>query len=396
MVSEHIDEYFDSFPAKIKKIFLDEGFIPEDYLEADAFIKSLFKVGEVDSFDVSVKIRDTTDNKLKPQILKITKSNFYQGFYAPIWNNLNLSEKLNVALWTFNFCKKRLGIVNKSILFFPYDEDGWKDGGYSAFNDSKIFINIKSVLDSGNALWISNIIAHELTHAKQDKAKLKLEKIKGERLKELDDYNMSSHITITTIATYKILKKLENYTKKVYKDRFDKIKDNNEWDSFCFYNYLSHPGEVGAYNYGARFSKTIAIENSKFFPECREEKLSRQIIDEYIQSNCAANWEKRHGYKMSPEDRANLGKIHNLLELEMKHLALLRIKEYNLKTDIEKINELNQCREGMKLINSKIEQCMEILMDLFFHKEMPKNLPVGIFDSLYDKNLSDEISKFPF
>ena len=110
---------------------------------------------------------------------KITKSNFWNAFYEPIWKNLTVSEKIRSLEWMFERINQKydLGIkrinyiIDNQMIDAVILENDWKNlkGAYNN-KQNLLFLNLDFLLKSEISYFsVPLTLVHELMHARQHK-----------------------------------------------------------------------------------------------------------------------------------------------------------------------------------------------------------------------------------
>src|SRR5574344_937430 len=149
------------------KILKKNGYKIFNINEANQDFRKIMKLDDIQSFDASY-VKDSKGKQVDKNIT-ISKQNFWNAFYGPIWNNLDLQKKLLSVEWLFNEINQKNGLQMKGITYLPEDIALRNMNGYSAPNNPYIFFSIdNNLFASGSQLGSVGVIAHELEHKKQE------------------------------------------------------------------------------------------------------------------------------------------------------------------------------------------------------------------------------------
>lgn len=140
-------------------------------------VMGLDKIKEIAGVYTTTKFKK--DMAVKSEhIVKITKANFWNAFYEPIWKNLTDSEKIKSFEWMFETINEKYNLGIKHINYFINDDFGidivlkkdWEHlNGLYNFEQNMLFLNLDRLSKPNSYFAIPLTLAHELMHARQGK-----------------------------------------------------------------------------------------------------------------------------------------------------------------------------------------------------------------------------------
>ena len=162
-----IIEYFGLFFDDLYEIFKSEHYSPKSLNDANNYLMQNYYELDKDS-EIAGVYTKKVDGKEKAFITKIGKNDFYKAYYMPIWENLSLKERAQVAKWHFDHKKDVLQSKNIKLRFIEHED-------YLAYNQSfgmcmsndYMYINNSLLFDS-NPFELITTIEHEFQHINQE------------------------------------------------------------------------------------------------------------------------------------------------------------------------------------------------------------------------------------
>lgn len=186
---------------KRQKEYLEEQRQYGEFLEENTYVGKVLKQNDYQIFDIHQAQEDFrkvmgldrikeiagvyTTTKFKKDmpvksehIVKITKSNFWNAFYEPIWANLSDSEKIKSLEWMFETINEKYNLGIKNINYFANNNLGFdfvikRDWeflkGFYNHNYNILFLNLDFLKDPKAYFTIPCTLANELMHARQYK-----------------------------------------------------------------------------------------------------------------------------------------------------------------------------------------------------------------------------------
>lgn len=261
-------QYFNKLPYEIKKIFIENQYLPTNDYDANNFIKSIYDVDGTKDLKVTLKKSLIVDGK-KIDSINISSRDPFDAFVPQVWDSMTLSQKLNVVVMTFNYyCEKDSYLrKNKPKLFFVMSSCGESTKGFYAPKPDILYVSAYHlIVNQINYLELVSTLTHELTHKRQFH-EIKMLKQKGVSYYDMNDYYKSLYF----FRSENYIKKLNywiftwfdsnvNAEKKIPLEYFneeqkkllcdiccDKEK-RLEWRVLMHLIYSNHPIEVGAQN----------------------------------------------------------------------------------------------------------------------------------------------------
>ena len=169
----------------VGKILKENGYQIFDIRQAQEDFRKVMKLDKINEIaGVYHTTKFKKDMPVKTEhIERITKANYWNAFYEPIWENLSDSEKIKSLEWMFEDINEKYNLGIKQIDYFiPNDLDTLdmipeKDlpntGG--AFVNSEdnvekiLFLNLDFLSEPLSFFKMPATLAHELMHARQKK-----------------------------------------------------------------------------------------------------------------------------------------------------------------------------------------------------------------------------------
>src|SRR5574344_1695241 len=99
------------------KMLVKNGYEIFDLNQANQDFRKMMKLDETNTFDVEFFDKNTS------QKLTITRNNFWNGFYKPIWKKLDLQKRMLVCEWLFDSINGQYNLGVKSVSYIPVDVD---------------------------------------------------------------------------------------------------------------------------------------------------------------------------------------------------------------------------------------------------------------------------------
>ena len=124
-----------------------------DLEKANDDFRKLMKLDEIS--EISGVYETKEDGQKVEKIVSITKNNFYNAFYAPIWKNLSPSERIRSLEWMFENIneKYKFGIKNISYLDKMDFVDEYKTLLGSYENDSNTLYLSLNEIEKDSSLY---------------------------------------------------------------------------------------------------------------------------------------------------------------------------------------------------------------------------------------------------
>lgn len=153
------------------KVLKNNGYKIYNINEANETFRRVMKLDEITEIPGIYFVTEKDESgkvQLVEKIKKITKDNYWNGFYYPIWKNLNDSEKIKCLEWMFEKENKSKQLGIKKISYFPEEEEyvGYANGYYMGHKDT-LYLSLDSLDKSYSNVFIPHVLAHELMHARQ-------------------------------------------------------------------------------------------------------------------------------------------------------------------------------------------------------------------------------------
>ncbi len=140
------------------------GYQIYDLNQAHKNFREVLKLDQINEIAGVYKTRK--DGKIVEDIVSITKKNFWNAFYEPIWDNLNDADKIKALEWMFEDICETYNIKTK-LTYIPHcEEDNSIYGCFFSEDNSQLFLNLNYINDLYD---IVDTVAHELMHARQAK-----------------------------------------------------------------------------------------------------------------------------------------------------------------------------------------------------------------------------------
>ena len=154
------------------KILAKNGYQIFDLHQANEDFRKVMKLDEINEI-AGVYFTEKKDKNGKvskvEHIVSITKSNYWNAFYLPIWKNLSISERIKSLEWMFEEENesRKLGIKNISYLPFSDDFVGDNINGYFVRDFNSLYLNLANIVEDDSCCNLPKTLAHELMHARQ-------------------------------------------------------------------------------------------------------------------------------------------------------------------------------------------------------------------------------------
>lgn len=342
--------YFNRLPREVQQIFVDQDYLPMNFYDADNFIKSIYNVGDKDSFEVDLKDDLFVNGK---NIEKVVVSNLdpFDAFVPQVWNSMTISQKLNTISMTFEYYCNRVTYTknHKPKLMFMIAPFSKATKGFYAPKQDILYISFYHILNNKLAyLDIVSTIAHELTHKRQYHEIDQLKK-HGVKYEEMNDYYKSLYF----FRSEKFMNKLNNiifnwfsldtnpeeYIKRgiFSSEQVEMLKNirtsreiYNEWTLLLNFIYSNHPIEVGAQN-----------SEKKHYYQILNQRLEKYNLQYPFNSKSTASavngaYLFQRGYLIDDEDINNLEKLNVILSNTDDEKLIMEGLKYLLDVMIEK------------------------------------------------------------
>lgn len=156
----------------VGRVLKKNGFEIYDIDQAQKNFRQIMKLDKIDELDGYYQ--ENKNGDIKEHFVSITKENFYNAFYEPIWFRLQENEKIKALEWLFEYIKNKHNLDVK-ITYLPKEQlfasSGTMGISYDEMRNGKrvgkIYVNLNQIpyYISPNDLIVT--IVHELEHAKQ-------------------------------------------------------------------------------------------------------------------------------------------------------------------------------------------------------------------------------------
>ena len=176
---------FGKFLAKEKyagKVLKQHGYEIFDIHQANEDFRKVMKLDEITEIAgvyVTKEKQKNGRNKTIEHIEPITKANFWNAFYLPIWKNLQDNEKIKSLEWFFETENEKRNLGIKEIGYFPAQNGFENCAGYYDYDKKYLYLdlclldpefpNIFGCWKDGANFALMHFLAHELMHARQGK-----------------------------------------------------------------------------------------------------------------------------------------------------------------------------------------------------------------------------------
>lgn len=325
-------------------------------LEAEGYTPETFRNGkELEHFMYSKEAEDflltVVQREYKPSfnvdvpdlgVVNISVNDPFDACLPKVWKSLNFMQKLNTLKIFFDyFCNRENLFKEKKPTFrFSLSEEGIAFLGYTKSKNKlrqECNICLRNLYES-TPLDLTEIIPHELCHAKQQSAIIKNYYDSGNSLDYLNEY-YKNLITPGSEEFRKILKNLDCEA-----EIFIKFKDklNLSYEEFCEFKkllksknrklerilktmYQNHPLEEAAFNKGDSMKEKVY--------RYLKEKYPLEQLPKYI-SNAETfrKKQKKAGFDFSKEDLSKLGKINIMISCTNSGIVMLNCIKFILDT----------------------------------------------------------------
>ena len=198
------------------KMLYDNGYEIFDLNQANEDFKKLMGLDEIT--EIAGVYEHKVDGKNVQEIVSIKKNNFYNAFYEPIWQNLTDGEKIKSLIWMFEDINEKYRFDIKELSFFTkfenIDEYDSTLGQYDQ-EENSLYLNLNDLNESSSPLLLIEVLAHELTHARQNQLTQNFDSSKKHTFTELShtdlgnfdymDLGVEMHIDeATSYALYRV------------------------------------------------------------------------------------------------------------------------------------------------------------------------------------------------
>ena len=157
----------------------DKGYEIFDLNQANDDFRKLMGLDNITEINgvYSTEINGRTESK----IVSITKSNFYNAFYEPIWENITDAEKIKALEWMFEEINEKYHFGIKEISYFTkfdsVDDYRVQLGAYNKAGNT-LYLSLNRLNHPFSPYLICETLAHELTHARQNQFAKQMDKSK--------------------------------------------------------------------------------------------------------------------------------------------------------------------------------------------------------------------------
>lgn len=378
-----------SYSKEIEEIFEESAFRPKNYYEFNELVKGYFKVNETKSFLVNLE-KPVYKNGQILKTLKVEQNSYLDAFYPDVWCQLNAFQKINainIAFKDMVESKKSLK-QHKVQLNFCINN---RCNASQVEHKNKIIIdyNLEYILDTIISPRLLTVLAHELYHAEQvlyaDQLRKKLKhNLKNNKEINLTEYqkgllnNLSGSALTDFILNnryYDILLAFEYEHETTHPDYhyvkfFDQIKKDEFIELLDIY-YLLDVYEYGAFNKAANYSNKLYKYYLDNFDDCKQlnSKAFLNLSTEELIDKTIRNINKDLKLNITRNEFVTYNKIKNILVEEEK----LKQGE-TITLDITNVHHT-------KFFESKVWECIKLLIDLYRDKKIEKNKNIQAIDN---------------
>ena len=197
-----------------EKKLAENGYETGNLTQIKANFRKFMQLDRMTEFTGTYNVK--VDGKTVKQQVLITKLNFFNAFYEPIWKNLGVNERIKSIEWMYETIneKYQLGLKELSVFKYAVDKSISKYSNSSATIQGMFYPDKKEIYLRLNAIeyvdtypfYIVFILAHELTHAIQFKLGKQMDMSKKHTYSELAQTNMGWFSYVDLINDYNISK----------------------------------------------------------------------------------------------------------------------------------------------------------------------------------------------
>lgn len=407
MKNNNFDELLDwgdmnYVPKRTKVYFLENGYVPSDEYEANAFILSKAQVDLDRKIDVSFM-----DNK-KLENVTIDKSCYHLGFYPKIWQRLSVEDKVFVVYYAYKELKNEFGIKKLNFRLVSPDLSKFGIGAYeSNFND--LCINFDRLLSKSayNGLILYDSIAHELNHARQDLIRQYVIKHGAESAESNYEKNLvfpSHQIDFDFQAN--------RFIDDEHQKRLEESKKKEDWNGFVASFYFGSLREISSGNVQVKYFKRIADQTYACFK--KDYRNDKKLMEVFQKEKDAYSMDTTNLYfanctemvnnisvllgEYKPSFEANLKNIKRIDKLiadldelyKSKFVEWLASNKTGTTNSITQLSSITSEKSKLKDKRNKLikairnlaykqKMCYEALIDLFYFDKKPENFDERIY-----------------
>lgn len=375
-----VGKYFEK-NYKAGRILAENGYQIFDLNQANQDFRKVLKLDEITEI---AGIYDTIKRgKRVPNIVPITKSNFYNAFYQPIWENLTLQERLKSIEWMFESICQSKNINIKCVSYFPSEISYLNANGYFNNKDFTLFFNVNDVMKPKySAFDIVSTMAHELMHARQAKYVKDLDYDN----KYLDFYTLSQtelgHFDISILGLELGLNKIDYATRfALYRVcRSEKTAELEALKTMRKYQKLNEAkfGKNKSVNMSlAQYTKRMLFGSKKTYKDKKDGKTHFYATDGLL-----AN--ERKVLNGQHENLLKIIMLMNLYSIEIANLDLTdskqELEKVYSKQELEEL--MKNAEEETKLAEEKIALCKAAFLDTLELGKLPEYFTEKEFEPL--------------
>ena len=344
--------FFNNLREEYKGLFEALGFIPSNFDEANNFLKSYYELDKLKDFKVVLRFPVMIERQ-KVQVVEISKNFPYYCLVPNVWRQMTVKEKLNATMMLYNMVlnEKLVKLNKKPVIRFISDDDSPDSSGYYDNANNVLQLSLYSFMDeNGSSLRILKTIAHELTHAQQDrelKEAFKFLKANNFDYSLLTTYQKHLFFGITDKVFYNIANAFDFY-RNVYllklpvENKYLSKKDmelwltleenkSNTWSYLKYLCYVCSPKEVAAQNAGQKIFNKVIREYFKDYKIVSGMKTSADEAIEDIQ---------KYGFDIPFSAKETFAQINNFCNMNTSIESSLEVVSYLL--EIYKTHKLTR------------------------------------------------------
>ena len=343
-------------------------------------IMKLDSINEIAAVYYSHTVDDEFNWHKKEHIVSITKANYWNAFYLPIWTNLKVNERLRVLEWMFESENESRNLGIKQLSYFPMIEDAdlanEKINGFFSKELNIIYLNLQDI-DNGYACFnYLGTLAHELMHARQfqfaksynsnkkadyytlSQSKLSFYDIDFLKLEYGFDWVVSYALYRTKesekaadLAALKTIKKFIDINEKQFGIDFNERESFRYRKNELFFNLPEHPKSISSIAEQSYLSteKIVLKNQSEFLSKLLLLKMfCEEQVDLYDDSINSINDKKdkiKSAYKNGKIDKEEYTKTKKSLEDDLAFYDG-KVKSYSEKLAKIKYAFLDTLKEG--------------------------------------------------
>lgn len=386
--------FFKGLPPETQQFFYNCGYIPKNHNDANKFVSSIAQLNEKKEYDIDYALKGVLP---KEKFFKLHNLSYIYALYPKVWDKLAVEDRLACL----NFAYKDLLDKNnlKKSYCLEWFMKNYNRDLYGSCNSviNRIFVNFNKVLTC-NGLRLYSTIAHEINHAKQNRQKKYLNRLR-------DSQNLNTYEKLENVQDdffYHFLNSPKSMNPALdinYKQKVNKYSNTEQWEDFVYTFYYCDFMEISSRNVQVKAVKQIAKQCYSYYND--DIKNDTELL-----TFCKNIKNLHYENNFSDEHIEELNKLQTLVNYNMsrcKHLYFImsdinnnlppKVKkkinfDYNMNFQLQRIlckTIIDTFENGKKIPESFDRSLFDYIDDLFVKNKETAQDTINYYINEYKK-----------